>query len=152
MDDVEAHLGVLELRELGDDRLDGAVDVALDDEVEVGDLPALHLLEQVLERRRARALCRALLAAQALAPPVREIACGPLVIDDTRQLARGRRLVEAEDLDRLARSGLLELLALVVVERAHLAPRVAGDERVADLQRAALDEHRRDGTTADIET
>ena len=45
----------------------------------------------------------------------------------------------------------LTLLALVVVERPHLAPRVAGDDRVADLERPALDEHRRDRAAADVE-
>src|ERR671936_228599 len=46
-----------------------------------------------------------------------------------------RRMVEAEDLDRIAGLRLLDLLAAVVVEGAHLAPRVAGDDRVADAQR-----------------
>ena len=44
-----------------------------------------------------------------------------------------------------------QLVALVVVERAHLAPGVAGDDRVADLERAALHEHRRDRAAADVE-
>ena len=46
---------------------------------------------------------------------------------------------------------LLDPLAAIVVERAHAAPGVAGDDRVADLQRAALDEHRRDRAAADVE-
>ena len=45
----------------------------------------------------------------------------------------------------------LDLLAAVVVERAHLAVRVAGDDRVADAQRAAVHEHRRDRAAADVE-
>ena len=45
----------------------------------------------------------------------------------------------------------MTLLAAVVVEGAHLAPRVAGDDRVADVQRAALHEHRRDRAAADVE-
>ena len=74
-----------------------------------------------------------------------------LVLDHAGELAGGRRLVEAEDLDRIARPRLLQLLAAVVVERAHLAPGVAGDDRVADAQRAAVDEHRRDRAAADVE-
>src|SRR5205085_1900297 len=103
------------------------------------------------ERDARRALLRELLAAQALAPLLREIAPRALVLDDTRQLACGRRLVEAEDLHRVARLCLLQLLALVVVERTHFAPRVAGDDRVADLERPALHEHRGDRAAADVE-
>ena len=55
------------------------------------------------------------------AAPLREVARLALVLDDARELAGGRRLVEAEDLDRVARPRLLDLLAAVVVERAHLA-------------------------------
>ncbi len=51
----------------------------------------------------------------------------------------------------VARLRLLDLLAAEVVERAHLAPGVAGDDRVADAERAALDEHRRDRAAADVE-
>ncbi len=47
--------------------------------------------------------------------------------------------------------GLAHLLAAIVVERADLACRVTGDDRVADRERAALDEHGRHGATADVE-
>ena len=53
------------------------------------------------------------------------------------------RMLEAEHLDRLARPCFLHLLAAIVVERAHLPGRVPCDRGVADLQRPALDEHRR---------
>ena len=66
-------------------------------------------------------------------------------------LTRGRRLVEADDLDRIARLCLGDLLAGVGVQRAHLAPGVAGDDRVTDAQRAAVDEHRRDRAATDVE-
>src|SRR5205814_8529537 len=68
-----------------------------------------------------------------------------------RIFTRGRRMVEAEDLDRRARPGLLDLFAAVAVEGAHPAPGVAGDDRVADPESAALDEHRRDRAAADIQ-
>ena len=74
-----------------------------------------------------------------------------LVLDDARELAGGRRHVEAEDLDRRTGAGFRDLLAAVVVERAHLAVRVAGDDRVADAKRAAVHEHRRDRAAADVE-
>src|SRR6202040_2561426 len=82
---------------------------------------------------------------------LREVARDALVLDDTRHLARRRRTVEAEDLDRAAGTRRAKLLALVVVERAHLAPGVAGDDRIADLEGAALHEHRRDLAAADVE-
>src|SRR5207248_3288489 len=74
-----------------------------------------------------------------------------LAVDDAPVLACLRRLVEAEHLDRVARPGLLHLVAAIVVERAHLAPRVAGHDRVADAERAAVDEHRRDRPAPDVE-
>src|SRR5207248_2155264 len=69
-----------------------------------------------------------------------------------RLLAGGRRLVEPDDLDRFAGLRFLDALAGVARERAHLAPGVARDDRVADVERAALDEHRRDRPAADVET
>ena len=68
---------------------------------------------------------RELLAAQTLAARLRELARLPLVLDDAAVLAGGRRMVEAEDLDRVAGPGLLDLLALVVVERAHACPQAS---------------------------
>ena len=64
-----------------------------------------------------------------------------VVLDDADELARLGDRVEAEHLDRHRRAGLLDAGAVEVVHRAHAAP-VGADERVADLQRAALDEHR----------
>jgi hypothetical protein len=141
---------VLDLRELGDCGLDGADDVALQHEVEVAHGTRLHLLEQVLDRDATRGL-RELLAAQSLAARIRKVACTTLVLDDAAELARRRRLVESQNLDRIAGPRLLHLLAAEVVERAHLAPRVAGDDRVADTERAAVDEHRRNRPAADVE-
>src|SRR5581483_10454868 len=82
---------------------------------------------------------------------LRGVARGALVVDDAGKLAGRRRAVEAEDLDGIAGARGLELLALVVVESTHLAPGVAGDDRVAHLERSALHEHRRDRAAADVE-
>ena len=133
------------------ERLDGALHVALEDDVEILDDTLLQLREQALERDAALRALRQLLAAEPLGPLLREILGLPLVLDDARQLAGRRRPVEAEDLDGLAGARLLDLLALVVVERAHLARRVTRDDRVTDAQRAAVDEHRRDRAAADVE-
>ena len=137
--------------ELADDRLDGALHVALDHEVQILDGAGLHLLEELLERDAAARLLRQRLAAQALTALLRELAGAALGLDDAQQLAGRRRAVEAEDLDGVAGPASSMLLAAIVVERADAAPGVAGDDRVTDAERAAMDEHRRDGAAADVE-
>src|SRR4029453_3639531 len=122
VDDIDRHLGMLDLRELADDGLDGALDVALDDDVELLDAAFAHAGEEVFERD---ALLRApgeLLGAHSLGAQPGEMAGLALVLDDARVLAGGRRLVETQDLDRGPPPRLSSLLAAVVVERAHLAP------------------------------
>ena len=143
-------LVVLDLGDLVDGRLDRALDVGLDDERQLLDAALLHLREEVLEADRRRAL-RQLLRAHALGALLGGLAGHALVLDDPRQLAGRRRPVEAEDLDGDARPGLAHALAVVVVQRLHLAPCVAGDDGVADPQRAALHEHRRHRAAADVE-
>ena len=92
-----------------------------------------------------------LLPTESFPARIRKLACAPLVLDDAAQLTSRRRLVEAEDLDGVARLRLLDLVAAEVVERPNLAPRVAGDDGVADAERATMDEHRRDRPPADVE-
>ena len=121
----------------------------LEHDVEVLDA-FLDALEEDVERDRLRALGE-LLPAQALATRLRVLARLALVLDHARVLAGRRRLVEADDLDRIAGAGVLELLAVEVVERANAPPGVARDDRVADVERAAVDEHRRHRPTADVE-
>jgi hypothetical protein len=125
--------------------------VALEDDVEVLDGAGLHLAEEGFERDAAGGLLRHRLAAQPLAALVRELPRTALVLDDARQLAGRRRPVEAEDLDGLTGLRTLDALAAVVVESTHAAPRVAGDDRVSDLERAAVDEHRRHRAATDVE-
>src|SRR5205085_6983878 len=93
-----------------------------------------------------------LLAPEPLGPLLCEVARHALVLDDACELACGRRTVEAEDLDGVAGPRGRKLLALVIVERPHLAPGIARDDRVADAERAALHEHRCDGAAADVES
>src|SRR5581483_2806074 len=72
-------------------------------------------------------------------------ACDAFVADDHQRIAGGGHFLQTHDLDGNGRAGLLDLLALVVDECAHLTERAADDDDVADAQRAVLDEHRRDG-------
>ena len=113
--------------------------------------PFLHLREEAFQGDACRPSLRQLLAAHALAAQVRVMAGLALVLDDSGHLSGLRRLVEADDLDRIARPCLAHLLAPVVVERAHLAPGIARDDRVADVEGAALDEHRRHRAAAHVE-
>src|SRR5262249_53687535 len=99
--------------------------------------------------RRARGQ---LLAPEALCALLREIPRLPLGLDDPAKLSRRWRPVEAEHLDRVAGPGFAELLALLVVKRAHLAPGVARDDRSPALEGAALAQHGGDRTAADVET
>ena len=74
-----------------------------------------------------------------------------LVLGDDEIVARQRRAVEAEYLDRGRRAGLDLILPVVIDERTHPAPFAAGDKDVANAQRAALDEYSRDGAAAAFE-
>src|SRR5206468_5350903 len=114
VDDVDAHLWVLDLRKLRDRRLDRADHVALEHEVEVANRAGLELLEQVLDRHAARRL-RELLASQPFAAHVREVPRTSFVLDDTAELAGGRRLVEAEDLDWVSGTCLFDLVPAEIV-------------------------------------
>src|SRR4029077_6904155 len=125
MDHVDADLGVLDLAELPDERLDRALHVALEDDVEVLDGALRDLVEERLERETAFRALRELLAAEALGTLLGEVLRLALVLDDARPLACRRWAVEAEDLDGLTRMRLFHALAAVVVERPHLAGSVA---------------------------
>ena len=99
----DPHLRVLDLLELAEERLDRALDVALQDDVEVLHLAGLEIVVQRLERHAAARPLRELLAAEPLRANVREVLRLALVLDDAHELAGCRRVVEAEHLDRLAR-------------------------------------------------
>ena len=140
VDDVHAHFRVLDLLELADERLDGALDVALEDDVQVLNLAGLKCLVERLERDPLGAGAGELLTTESLGADVREVLCLALVLDDAGRTRRRRRMVEPEHLHRLARPGLLDLLAAVVVERAHLAGCVSGHGGVADAERPSVNE------------
>ena len=140
-----------QLRDLVLDRLERAGHVGLDDEAELLDGALLGELEDVLERDLAARAPRQRLGLQAVGALAGELARAALVLDHAHELAGLGHAVEAEHLDRLAGHRALDARAHEVVHRAH-APEVrAGDERVADAQRAALDQHRHDRPAAGVE-
>ena len=125
--------------------------VGLDDDVERVRNAGRGLRHEVLERDATARSATALRFAIETLAPLRDFARRRRVFDDEQLIARHRHALEAEDLHRNRRAGLLDRLAALVEQRAHAAGVHAADEVVADLERAALHEHRRDGTLARIE-
>src|SRR4051794_24069016 len=127
------------------ERLDGARVVALDDQVELA-----VLLERRVEVLEADPLAHGgvLRVADACLAAVGDLPCHPVLLDDQEGVAGPRDRRQADDLDRPRRQGFLELVAVLVEQRPDTAVRVAGHERVALAQRAALDEHCGDRTAA----
>jgi hypothetical protein len=74
------------------------------------------------------------------------------VADDHERVAGRGNVGKTHHLDGNRGASLLDLFALVVDERAHLAKRTADDDDVADAQRAVLHQHRRDGTASPRES
>ena len=131
-------------------RLDRALHVGLEDDLDLLDVARLDLVEDVLERDAVGRAGELLLAALVV-PVLDERLGGLLVVDDVEELARVGDAVEAEDLDGRRRAGLGDGLALVAQHGADLARVLARDEQVAELERALLDEDRRDRAARAIE-
>src|SRR4051812_43183986 len=149
----ERHLDLL-LRQPSDlvgKRLQRARDVGLDDQRQLGQVALLSAGEDVLQRKLDALAAGERLGLQAVGAIAGEGARLALVRDDAHVLAGLGNAVEAEQLDRLARRGLLDALPAEVVHCAHAAPVGPGHQRVADLQRAAHDQHRHDGPAARVE-
>ena len=68
--------------------------------------------------------------------------------DDNKIIACGRRTLQAENLYRRCRTGLVHFFAHFVKHGADTAPLFAGNNDVADVQRTLLNQDRRNGTTA----
>ena len=144
VDEAQLHVVALELAQALGDRLQRALDVGLEHQVEGGRLAPLDLLEEVLElgpggrrgHRQVPGQAEALLPGLADGPGRRLVRGHP-------ELVAGRgRLGEAEHLHRRRGQRLLDLVAVVVDQGLDLAPGRAGHDRVADPQRAALDDDR----------
>ena len=95
----------------------------------------------------ARGQCVAL----ARIAPVGDLAGDPVFVDDEQVVAGTGHRGETDDLDRTRRQCRRDVLAVLVDHAAHASVRVARDDRVADPQRSALDEHGRHGATTTVE-
>src|SRR6476660_4415498 len=146
VDDPERDLVVdLDLHQRLFERLDGARVVALDDQVEL-----TGLLERRVEVLEADPLAHGgvLRVADPGLTTVGDLPGDAVLLDDEERDTGPRHRGEADDLHRPRRQGFLELVAVLVEQRPDATVSVAGDQRVALAQRAALDEHRGDGATA----
>ena len=144
---------LVELAQRVGDRFERTLRVGLHDEVERGDLAALHRREHVFEAGATREHER-VAQRRGLAPVGAGFGdgAGDLVVGgDTNFVAGHRHVGETEHLDRHRRPGFGHGLARLVEHRADAAPRAAGDDRVADAQRAFFHEHRHDRAPALIE-
>src|SRR4051794_18013102 len=149
-DHVDGDLLVGQPRDLVGERLERAGHVGLEHQVELL-LAALGAGEDVLERNAAARLARQRLLLDADRALVGHAARLALVLDYAEVLAGVRHAVEAEDLHRHAGSRLLHALAAVVVHRPDAAHVLAGDDRVADLQAAAVHEQGDHGAATGVE-
>src|SRR5271169_4042893 len=120
--------------------LDRAGHVALDDEQQFLTLAGLERRLQALERDPPR--LGELGIALASLTAFGDLAGDPVVGDDQEVVARVGHRGQAEHHDRPGRQGLGDRVAVLVDHGAHPAERIAGDDRVADVQRAALHQHR----------
>ena len=99
---LQPHLGLLDLVERVREGADGALHVALDDDVELLEPALLDAREEVVERHRAAV--GQLLGAQALVALGRPLARLALVLHHAEALAGVHHAAEAQDLDRHRRA------------------------------------------------
>ena len=132
-----------------DDRLDRALHVGLDDDAQLLGVAGLHLAIEVFERH-LRGLQQTRLAVLG-EPMIGDLPRRRLVGDDDERAAGLRHRRQTEDLDRRRRIGRRDLVPLVVDHGADAPGVRAADERIARMQRAFLDQHRRDRAAAAIE-
>src|SRR5688572_2568598 len=148
VDQLQADLFRRYLREGTLDRLERALHVGLEDELQLLGLALFDLREHLVERRglvrdaRTSALAR-----------VRgdERLRGLLVRDGTEHLTGFGHVRQTEDLDRSRWLGAADGFALVVGHRLDAPVAEAGDHEVASLERAGLNEHRRHRAALGVE-
>src|SRR5688572_30298783 len=148
-DDLDGHLAGRELRERFAQRLGGTLHVRLDEQVDRAFRVLAELGERILRFLPGLA-SEAHVAELALAVE-RNFARLALAVDDEQLVAGVRRAREPQHLRRDGRARRVDLLSALVEQRAHAAELLARDHGVADLERAALDQHGRDRAAAALD-
>ena len=131
--------------------LGGALHVGLDEDRQLLGRALADALHHFFQRAAAARDLGQLGLTIATHAEVGDFARARFALDHVEFVARLRRAVEAEDLDRNGRTGALDGGAMIVDQAAHAAPHGAGDKHVADLEGAALDQHGGHRTAARIE-
>ena len=131
MDGVDADLGLVHLVQRVLERLDGALDVGLDDEVELLDLGVGHGVEEVLQRDVLDAVL--LLDAGLEGALVGQVAGLAVVLEDAELVAGVGHGGQAEDLDRVGGAGLGDGVALGVNHGADTAVGQARHQGIAHV-------------------
>ena len=150
-DDPRADFRRAELFQRAVDRFDRALHVALDDERELLAARGFQLRHHLLERAAHAGLAGGHLVALLAHAIIRHFARAAFRIDDGEAIARVRRAVEAEHLDRNRGACGIDRCAGVIHQRAHAAPFGTGHNEIADLERAALHQHGRNRAAAAVE-
>ena len=119
--------------------LDRTGAVALEDEPQLLRLALLQLLEQLVEGL-APGAGRLGRHPQPGRTPFGDLPGHPVVVDDDEAVAGAGHRGQAEHLDRERRRSLVDVVAVVVEQGPDPAVRRTGHDRVADVQRAALDQ------------
>ena len=151
MQDARGDFVGAELLQRAEDRFQRALHVGLDDQREFLAARRLQLRHHLLERAAHAGDRRRRVLALLVCAVARDLARAGFVLDHREAVAGLGRAVEAEHFDRHRGTGLLHRLALIRDQRADAAHLGAGDDDVADPERAALDQHGRDRTTAAVE-
>ena len=142
VDDAGADLVVAHLLQRALNGLARALDVRLDEDRQFRDLFRSQLGHHVDQADLVDA-AGGLLALDARAV-LGQLAGAGLVLDHGERLAGARGLVQTQDLDGHGRTGFGQLFAAFVEQGADATEAGAGDDEVALLQRAALDQDGRD--------
>ena len=133
-------LADVELQQRVFQRFHRAGHIALDDEQQFFPLAGLERGLQVLERDPRPPLGEHRAALPGLAA-LGDLPGNPVVVDDQEAVAGAGHRGQAENEHRTGRRCVLHRVAVLVEHRADAAEGLAADDRVADLERAALDEH-----------
>ena len=138
VNDLDLDLGLVHFLKRVAQRFDGALNVGLDDQVELG-RALFDAIEEVIEAHMALGLL--LLQASTHRTLFSELASIALIFEYAELVARGRNARQAQDLDRIGRRGLLGMIAVRVDKRANTTVALASDNGIARLERTALHEH-----------
>src|SRR5262249_46380006 len=138
MNDAGSDLASTELPKRCGYGLDRALHVAFDDERELLDAGLFQLAHHLLEAAASARHCEPLAALAGAIIGDLSRAC--FVLDYGEVIACLRRRVEAEHFDGNRGTSFFHVVADIVDQRAHPSPGLACDDKVAEPERAALDE------------